>query len=70
MTNRQAFMCKLIQMSDEEFANLFKTEIVDFIYSAKCNDCKSENDGQCRIETEQLENCPVDLVDWLRKQAS
>lgn len=70
MTNRQAFMCKLIQMSDEEFANLFKTEIVDFIYSAKCNDCKNENDGQCRIETERLENCPVDLVDWLRKQAS
>ena len=70
MTNRQAFMCKLIQMSDEEFANLFKTEIVDFIYSAKCNDCKNENDGQCPIETEQLENCPVDLVDWLRKQAS
>ena len=70
MTNRQAFMCKLIQMSDEEFANLFKTEIVDFIYSAKCNDCKNENDGQCHIETEQLENCPVDLVDWLRKQAS
>ena len=40
MTNRQAFMCKLIQMSDEEFADLFRTEIVDYIYAAKCDDCK------------------------------
>jgi hypothetical protein len=57
-------------MSDEEFANLFKTEIADFIYAAKCDDCKSGNDGQCRIETEQLDNCPVDLIEWLRKQAN
>jgi hypothetical protein len=70
MTNRQAFMCKLIQMSDEEFANLFKTEIVDYIYAAKCDDCKKENSGQCRIETEQLDGCPIDLIDWLRKQAN
>ena len=70
MTNRQAFMCKLIQMSDEEFANLFKTEIVDFIYSAKCDDCKKGNNEQCRIETEHLDGCPVDLVEWLHKQAN
>ena len=70
MTNRQAFMCKLIQMSDKEFAALFKTEIVDFIYTVKCDDCKSENGGQCRMNAEKLDSCPVDLVDWLRKQAN
>ncbi len=63
MPHRQAFMWKLIQMSDEEFANLFKTEIVDFIYAAKCDACKSENAGQCRKDTEQFDSCPVDLVD-------
>ena len=32
MTNRQAFMCKLIQLSYEEFADLFRAGIFDFIY--------------------------------------
>ncbi len=70
MTNRQAFMRKLDQMSDEEFANLFKSEIVDFIYAAKCEDCKKNNGGQCQIETELIDSCPVDLIDWLQKQAT
>ena len=70
MTNRQAFMCKLIQLSDEEFADLFRAGILDFIYDTMCKDCKEQNNGLCRMEDEDLENCPFDLVDWLRKQAS
>lgn len=69
MTNRQAFMCKLIQMSDEEFADLFRAGILDFIYDTMCKGCKGQNGGQCRMEKEALENCPVDLVDWLHQQA-
>lgn len=70
MTNRQAFMCKLIQLSDEEFADLFRAGILDFIYDTMCVDCKKQNGGMCRMEDEDLENCPFDLVDWLRKKAS
>lgn len=69
MTNRQAFMLKLIKLSDEDFANLFTSEIVQFIYDAKCKDCKDQQGGQCLMDINALENCPVDLAEWLKQQA-
>lgn len=69
MTNRQAFMSKLNQLNDEDFAVLLRAGILDCIYDTMCKDCKSQNYGKCRMEKETLENCPVDLVDWLHQQA-
>ena len=57
-------------MTSKRNNHLPKKRIADFIYAAKCDDCKKGNEGQCRIETEQLDNCPVDLIEWLRKQAN
>lgn len=69
MTNRQTLMRKLNQMSDEDFAALFRAGILDYIYVTMCKSCKVQNSGLCLMEKKALENCPIDLVDWLSQQA-
>ena len=69
MTNRQMIMVKLIQLSDEEFADMLNDQIGDLMDGKICQICMENNHGICDAERAMIEGCPFDLVAWLKKQA-
>lgn len=70
MTNRQMIMLKLIQLSDEAFADLMDDQIADLMKGGLCNICMANHGGKCPDETGDWNECQFDLVEWLQKQAS
>ncbi len=70
MTNRQMVMIKLIQMSDDEFAEFMNDEITDLMEGDLCKYCMEKHCGECPMETGEWEDCMFDMVEWLKKQAS
>ena len=71
MTNRQMVMVKLIQLSDEQFAEMFNDEINSLAGGVICKECMEANHGECAAERDAAINgCPFDLVKWLRKKVS
>ena len=70
MTNRQMVMVKLIQLSDEQFAELLNDEIGRLTNGALCKECMEENNGECEAERNaSVQGCPFNLVEWLQKKA-
>lgn len=70
MTNRQMIMLKLIQMSDNDFAELMDNEITTLVGKDLCQYCKACHKGECPTETGEWDQCHFNLVEWLQKQAS
>lgn len=69
MTNRQMVMVKLIQLSDEQFAELLNDNIGKLTGEAFCKECMEGNNGECPVEKDTAKGCPFDLVEWLQKKA-
>ena len=70
MTNRQMIMLKLIQLSDEEFAEFMDNEITVLMDGGLCQACMEKHGGQCPMDTGEWKECKFDIVEWLQKQAS
>lgn len=70
MTNRQMIMVKLIQLSDEEFAEFMDNEIAVLMEGGLCQLCMEKHSGKCPMDTGEWEDCKFDMVEWLKKQAS
>ena len=70
MTNRQMIMLKLIQLSDEEFAEIMDEEITNLMDGSLCEFCERKHGGECPIDTGEWDDCMFDLVEWLRKKVS
>lgn len=71
MTNRQMIMIKLIQLDDEQFAEMLDDKISQLIGDSVCKECMAQNNGECAADKEAvITGCPFDLVSWLRKKAS
>ncbi len=70
MTHRQLIMLKLIQLSDEDFADLMDDQITDLMNGGLCKICMASHSGECPEETGEWDGCQFDLVEWLQKQAS
>lgn len=70
MTNRQMIMLKLIQLSDEEFAEIMDEEITNLMEGSLCEICESKHGGECPMDTGEWEDCMFDMVEWLRKKVS
>lgn len=70
MTNRQMIMLKLIQLSDEAFADLMDDQITELMSGGLCDICMAKHGGECPEETGDWDGCQFDLVEWLQKQAS
>lgn len=70
MTNRQMIMLKLIEMSDNEFAEFMNDEITDLMEGDLCKFCMEKHNAECPIETGEWDDCMFDMVEWLNKQAS
>ena len=51
MTNRQMIMLKLIQLSDEDFADLMDDQITDLMNGGLCDICMAKHGGECPDET-------------------
>ena len=69
MTNRQMIMLKLIQLTDEEFAEFMSDEIMDIMDWKSCDICIRQHDGACPMNNGEQGNCMFDMVEWLRKKA-
>lgn len=69
MTNRQMVMVKLIQLSDEQFAELLNDEIGDLLNDLLFKECKTSNNCECETPNDSMAGCDFDLVEWLRKPA-
>lgn len=71
MTNRQMIMVKLIQLSDEQFAQLLYDEKLSCLTNDLiCRECGECNNHECLSEN-SINNCSqLNLVEWLQKQAS
>ncbi len=70
MTNRQMIMLKLIQLSDEEFAEFMDNEITVLMDGGLCQFCMEKHGNQCPMDTGEWKECKFDMVEWLQKQAS
>ena len=70
MTNRQMMMLKLIQLSDEEFAEFMSDEIMEDMDWKSCDSCINKHDGACPMKNGEQGNCIFEMVEWLRKKAS
>jgi len=70
MTNRQMIMLKLIQLSDEDFAEFMEDQITDLMDGSLCRICESRHNSECPMETGEWEDCMFDMVEWLRKKVS
>ena len=70
MTNRQMIMLKLIQLTDEEFAEFMDNEITVLMDGGLCQVCMEKHGGQCPMDTGEWKECKFDMVEWLKKQAS
>ena len=69
MTNRQMIMVKLIQMSDDDFAELMDNEITTLAGKDLCAYCMACHQGKCPSDSGEWDYCNFDLVEWLQKQA-
>ena len=70
MTNRQMIMLKLIQLSDEEFAEFMDNEITVLMDGGLCQFCMEKHGNQCPMDTGEWKECKFDMVEWLKKQVS
>ena len=51
MTNRQMIMLKLIQLSDEEFAEFMDNEITVLMEGGLCQICMEKHGGACPMDS-------------------
>lgn len=70
MTNREALMKKMDEMSDDELAFYLDGYIEEDISSAICSSCQLENHGICIMEANGLSGCPMSVSQWLGKQTN
>lgn len=70
MTNRQMIMLKLIQLSDEEFAEIMDEEITNLMEGGLCKICERKHGDKCPMGTGEWDDCMFDMVEWLRKKVS
>ena len=70
MTNRQLIMLKLIQLSDEEFAEFMDNEITVLMEGGLCQACMEKHGRLYPMDTGEWSECKFDMVEWLQKQAS
>ena len=70
MTNRQMVMVKLIQLSDEQFAELLVDEIGLLANDTLCKECREQNGGECITGKNSPVECQFDLVKWLQQKVS
>ena len=66
MRNRDLIMVKLIQLSDQDFADLMDDNISTLMGDELCRVCMAKHDGNCPNETGEWEGCLFDMVAWLR----
>ena len=70
MTNRQMIMLKLIQLSDEDFAEFMEDQITGLMDGSLCEICEGKHGGECPMDTGEWEDCMFDMVEWLRKKVN
>lgn len=70
MTNREALMKKMEEMTNDELASYLDGYIVEDISSAICSSCQLANHGVCIMEVNGLSGCPMSISQWLEKQAN
>ena len=68
MTNREALMKKMEEMSNDELATYLDGYIEEDISCAICSSCQSANHGVCIMEANGLARCPMSVSKWLGKQ--
>lgn len=69
MTNRNMLIKKLETMDNESLAEYLEGDIGDEISMLICRQCQCDHNGDCLMDTLQLEHCPKRISDWLREQA-
>ena len=70
MTNREALMKKMEEMTNDELASYLDGYIEEDISSAICNSCQLANHGICIMEVNGLSGCPMSVSQWLGKQTN
>ena len=70
MTNREALMKKMDEMTNDELASYLEGYIEEDISSAITSSCQLANHGVCIMEVNGLSGCPMSISQWLEKQAN
>ena len=68
MTNREALLKEMEQMSDDALAKYLDQCIGEIIMGGVCDRCYKEHGEVCIWESQELDDCPKKLIDWLREE--
>lgn len=69
MTNREAILKKMTDMSVDDLADYLETGIGEDISLLICHQCQCKHNGDCLMESLHLDYCPKNVSDWLKEEA-